>query len=90
LKRGKGKKRLEKIKFILFGSLKKILTFALPTIRKGKKDRNGGCRKGNKTRLKRPKHGKDEQDFSELRFNDIKASREVTGHKVLKRDVNVA
>jgi hypothetical protein len=46
--------------------------------------------KANKTRLKRPKHGKDEQDFSELRFNDIKASREVTGHKVLKRDVNVA
>ena len=35
--RGRGKKEDEKIKFILFGSLKKILTFALPTERKGKK-----------------------------------------------------
>jgi hypothetical protein len=33
----RGKRRPEKIKFILFGSLKKILTFALPTERKGKK-----------------------------------------------------
>jgi hypothetical protein len=36
-KRVRGKKRLEKIKFILFGSLKKILTFALPTDKEGQK-----------------------------------------------------
>jgi hypothetical protein len=59
---------------------------------KGREEKTGTADVGkvNKTRLKRPKHGKDEEDFSELRFNDIKASREVTGHKVLKRDVNVA
>jgi len=31
------REKKKKIKFILFGSLKKILTFALPTERKGKK-----------------------------------------------------
>ena len=35
--REKEEKKIEKIKFILFGSLKKFLTFALPTERKGKK-----------------------------------------------------
>ncbi|WP_165825409.1 hypothetical protein [Pedobacter yonginense] len=37
-----------KNKNILFGSSEKIPTFALPTERKGKKDRNGGCREGDK------------------------------------------
>jgi hypothetical protein len=44
--------RAKKIKIILFGSLKKIPTFALPTERKGKKNQNGGCREDKKTRLK--------------------------------------
>jgi hypothetical protein len=47
--------------------LEKILTFALPTERKGKKNQNGGCRKGNKTRLKRKKHRLDEQDRLKLK-----------------------
>ena len=42
----------EKIKIILFGSLKKIPTFALPTETKGKqKDRNGGCREDKKNEI---------------------------------------
>ena len=35
--RGQGKKEDEKIKFILFGSSEKFLTFALPTERKREK-----------------------------------------------------
>jgi hypothetical protein len=36
-KANRERKRLQKIKFILFGSLKKFLTFALPTERNGEK-----------------------------------------------------
>jgi len=39
---GEEKTGAEKIKNILFGSLKKLLTFALPTERKGYKNLNGG------------------------------------------------
>jgi len=51
LKSKKGKERLKKIKFILFVISEKILTFALPTERKWE-NRNGGCRKGNRKRLR--------------------------------------
>jgi hypothetical protein len=47
-----GKRRFKKIKFILFGSWEKFLTFALPTERKGKKSWSSGCCTNNKTRLK--------------------------------------
>jgi len=71
--------RIKKIKFILFGSLKKILTFALPTERKGKKLSSGCCGKQTEKRLKRMKHGEDEQDFSKLKPKIYKmAGREVT------------
>ena len=45
-------KMAEKIKFILFGSLKKMLTFALPTEREGKKVEVADVTHTTKTRLK--------------------------------------
>lgn len=44
---------MKKIKFILFGTSEKILTFALPTERKGKKIGTADVGKTTKTRLKR-------------------------------------
>ena len=50
------RKSNEKIKFILFGSWKKISTFALPTEREGKKDQVADVITIIKTRLKQTKN----------------------------------
>jgi len=71
--------------------LKKILTFALPTERKGKKLSSGCCGKQTEKRLKRRKHGEDEEDFSKLKPKIYKwPAVRLPGQQVLKRDVNVA
>jgi len=89
----KGKTEDEKINHFLFGSQKKIPTFALPTETKGKREIRWRMsrRSTNKDQNER-KQAKDDQDLCpmEARRYTKEAAARFEAEQVLKRDVNVA